>query len=114
MECKPVKVVNGRDVIDVSGQAVDIMTLLGISGETVDPVNLPGTGLAAYTKHATMFIGTMLGLLFADLIIGSLWSFFFHDSTRLNQWEPIKLWIFLGISLGAAGFTGGILGVIGL
>lgn len=114
MECKPVKVVNGRDVIDVSGQTVDIMTLLGISGETVDPVNLPGTDLVAYTKHATMFIGTMLGLLFADLIIGSLWSFFFLESSRLNQWEPIKLWIFLGIALGAAGFTGGILGVIGL
>ena len=114
MECKPVKVVNGRDIIDVSGQAVDIMTLLGISGETVNPVDLPGTGLLAYTKHATMFIGTMLGLVFADLIIGSLWPFFFHESNRLNQWEPIKIFIFLGLALGTAGFTGEIIDALGL
>ena len=115
MECKPVKVVNGRDIIDVSGQAVDIMTLLGISGETVNPViPIPGTGLLAYTKHATMFIGTMLGLVFADLIIGSLWPFFFHESNRLNQWEPIKIFIFLGLALGTAGFTGEIIDALGL
>jgi hypothetical protein len=70
--------------------------------------------MLAYSKHASMFMGAMIGLVIADVLVGKLWSFFFNSSIRFSTWEPIKLWIFLMIALGTAGFTGGILGVIGL
>lgn len=114
MECKPVKVVNGRDVIDVSGKAVDILSLLGISGESVNPINLPDTGMIAYSKHALMFVGTLLGLTFADVLVGKLWYFFFESSVRLSQWGPAKIWIFLAIALISSGFAQEIRGAIGL
>lgn len=114
MECKPVRVINGRDVIDVSGKAVDIKKLLGL-GEVGDEESKSGVdGILSYARHATMFIGTMIGLLFADFLIGKLWSVFFVHSARLEQWEPIKLWVLLSIAVAAAGFHDGILGLFGL
>jgi len=112
LECKPVKVVNGRDVVDISGKTVDILKLLGLSGE--EKPQSVSASLLSYTEHIILFIGTFLGLLLADYFIGKLWPVFFAASDRLSTWEPLKIWIFLSISLGAAGFTGGILGLFGL
>ena len=112
MECKPVRVVDGRDVIDVSGKAVDIMKLLGLSGEEVTDSTTSIADVFAYSRHATMFMGTIIGLLLSDFVIGKLWQLFFLHSSRLDQWEPIKLWIFLSIALTTAGFSDGILGLV--
>ena len=120
LECKPVKVVNGRDVIDISGKSVDIMALLGLEkknglGATEDSKKPVESTLTKYTSHAMFFVGTIVGLLLSDFFIGLLWGIFFTESGgRRDQWEPIKLWIFLGISLTAAGLSGGILGAMGL
>lgn len=113
LECKPVKVVNGRDIIDVDGKAVDVKALLGI-GEDAS-VTHDQSYITTLGKPATMFIGTLAGLLLADwLIYTFIWASFFTESDRLAQWEPIKIWTFLTISLAAAGFSGGILALFGL
>jgi hypothetical protein len=99
LECKPVKVVNGRDVIDEHGKAVDIYTLLGISGETV-PEGTDIKSVMAAGRFGTMFIGMILGLLFADWLFGNLWGWFFTGQ-RVETWEPIKIWIFLSMAASA-------------
>jgi hypothetical protein len=99
LECKPVKVVNGRDVIDENGKAVDVYTLLGISGEVV-PEGTDTATLMTAGRFGTMFIGVVMGLLFADWLFGGLWAWFFNGS-RVEIWEPIKIWIFLSIAIGA-------------
>jgi len=114
LECKPVKVVNGRDVIDVEGKIVDVKALLGISGEGVSELH-EQTYVTTMGKPVTMFIGTLAGLLLADwLIFTFIWAFFFKESDRLAQWEPIKIWMLLTIALTAAGFSGGILELFGI
>jgi hypothetical protein len=118
MECKPVKVVNGRDVIDVSGKAVDVKQLLGLGdsnmlggGQQQGQVT-PTSLIESYGRHALMFVGTLLGLLLSDYIIGKVWALFFLPSARLDQWEPVKFFLFLNIALVAGGLTDGILGLV--
>jgi hypothetical protein len=106
-ECKPVKVVNGRDVIDMSGTSVDIYTLLGISGE--DPSSSSSTSIDStlFQKVLTRILGAsglLIGLLFADWLFSMLWSIFFEQSNQLKAWEPLKIWLFLAISMGVGGF----------
>jgi hypothetical protein len=91
--------VNGRDVIDEHGKAVDIYTLLGISGETV-PEGTDTKSVMAAGRFGTMFIGMILGLLFADWLFGNLWGWFFTGQ-RVETWEPIKIWIFLSMAASA-------------
>ena len=107
LECKPVKVVNGRDVIDENGKAIDIYTLLGISGEVVPEGTDSATNMTA-GRFITMFLGVLLGLLFADWLFGGLWSWFFTGQ-RVNTWEPIKFLIFLSIAI-SAGATSAAIG----
>jgi hypothetical protein len=116
MECKPVKFVNGRDVIDVSGKAVDVKQLLGLGpssmlgGDQQQGQTNPTSLIDSYGRHALMFVGTLLGLLLSDYIVGKVWGLFFIPSARLEQWEPVKFFLFLNIALTAAGLTDGILG----
>lgn len=115
MECKPVRVVNGRDVIDVSGKAVDIKKLLGLPDGDDSDQEKPSAAynaIQSYARHALMFFGTMVGLLLSDYVVGKVWALFFLPSARLEQWEPLKIWIFLTIAISAAGFTDGILGLV--
>jgi len=112
MECKPVKVVDGRDVIDVSGKAVDIKALLGLYEDKPTDSAVSITDAFAYAQHATMFAGTMIGLLLADFLIGKIWPIFFNRSSRLEQWEPLKVYMFLTIAIASAGFSDNILGLV--
>lgn len=114
MECKPIKVVDGRDVIDVSGKAIDIKKLLGLGDKDQEPTDDAASVKEGFKwgKHVVMFFGTMIGLLLADFVIGKVWMLFFQDSPRIQEWEPLKLYIFLSISLAAGGFAGGILGLV--
>lgn len=104
VECRPLKVVDGRDVVDISGEAVDIWTLLGLRK---GGFGLGATKTAAATESSAvfigsmllMFIGTILGLVIASWIFGYVWGFFFESSGgRLEQWEPLKLVFFLIIA----------------
>jgi len=115
LECKPIKVVNGRDVVDVSGRSVDIKKLLGLGEDAPDPGSGSGIGsLFTYGHHLTMFFGIMFGILLADWIFAKLWSVYFLPSARLAQWEPLKIWFFLSVAATAAGFKDSIFGLIGL
>jgi hypothetical protein len=44
LECKPLKVVEGRDVVDISGKSVDIKTLLGLNSDATT-TSRPSAGL---------------------------------------------------------------------
>lgn len=103
LECKPVKVVDGRDVIDVSGSYVNISTLLGLSGGLSSPPDAAASGSSM--SGLFMFIGVFIGLLIADAIFMILWSLYFSN-TRSNTWEPLKIIMFFIISSLFAGFSG--------
>jgi len=116
LECKPVKVVDGRDVIDEHGKAIDIYTYLGISGETTTPSGTETETITMKTagRVVVMFVGVLGGLLFADhYIFGPIWSWFFRGE-RLETWEPIKIWIFLLIASSFSGLSNSILDLLGL
>lgn len=111
LECKPLKVVDGRDVVDVDGKPVDILKLLGIrdvsggTGPGGEPSAAEAERAARTGRRVLHGIAVFIGLLLADKLFGLLWSWFFEDSGgRLTQWEPLKIWVFLGISLTAAGY----------
>jgi hypothetical protein len=108
MECKPLKVVDGRDVIDVNGQEVDLQTLLqggSSSGSTMLGGVLGKTSAGAAQAAATSTdwltilggtIGLFLGLLLANFLFDFVWGWFFYGPTdRLGEWTWIKkLYIF--------------------
>jgi hypothetical protein len=110
MQCKPISIVNGRDVVDLSGASVDLAKLLGFdtSGGSASGQTTGGVGVnSALVQGTLMFFGTAIGLLIADAIIGFLiWETCFSKSERLTTWEPLKIWIYLGIALSAAGLGG--------
>ena len=92
LECKPVKVVDGRDVIDVSGAYVDILTLLGISN--TPSADGTGTNSKSLLKFLALFIGIFAGLLIADSIFMYLWAAYFSNA-RSQTWEPMKIVFFV-------------------
>ena len=115
LECKPVEVVNGRDVIKTSAGSVDIKKLLGL--DTADEAGARAASSAnmGYAQSAVAFFSTLLGLIFADWLLGFLWPLYFSGPTdRLTQWEPIKIWVFLFLALAAAGLSKGILKWLGI
>lgn len=108
MECKPLKVVDGRDVIDVNGQEVDLQTLLqggSASGSTMlgGVLGKTSTGVAQATATSTDWltilggtVGLFLGLLLANFLFDFVWGWFFYGpADRLGEWTWIKkLYIF--------------------
>jgi hypothetical protein len=71
LECKPVKVVDGRDVIDVSGVNVDIYTLLGLGPDPAVSVSVDSGDTMMYWGHfVSAFIGVIAGLLIMDFLFG--------------------------------------------
>jgi len=95
-ECKPVKVVDGQDVIDNKGTLLDVRKLFGIEEQTN----------VAYANQSTMdaavgvivFVGVMIGILFADWLLGFAWMLYFASGPYMT-WEPLKIWFFLLIAL---------------
>lgn len=108
MECKPLKVVDGRDVIDVNGQEVDLQTLLQGGSASGTPMlggvlGKTSTGVAQTTATSTDWlmvlggiVGLFLGLLLANYLFDFVWGWFFYGPTdRLGEWTWIKkLYIF--------------------
>ena len=92
LSCKPLKVVNGVDVIDVAGQAVDIRTLLGFGSlgglAPLVPSSTVGNSATMWFKAFTAFIGAALGFFLANYLFTKLWHIFFMESPRLND-EPM-------------------------
>jgi hypothetical protein len=114
LECRPIKVVGGRDVVDISGQKVDVLKLLGIDGEGQPIPSAPAHTGMPIAQAALMFIGTFFGLLIADWILGHVWGAFFVPDTagRLFAWEPLKVVAFISISSTAAFGSDNIVGFL--
>jgi hypothetical protein len=101
LECKPVKVVNGRDVIDENGAPLDVYKLLGISGETLPDGSDTSATVMAAGSYILTFLGLLFGLLIADAICTSfVWKWWFLPGTIVE--EPAKIWLFLFIALSAS------------
>lgn len=108
VECKPIKVVGGRDVVDVSGQKVDLAVLLGFKDASGAPAPSAAQSTSTFAQSALVFVGTVAGLLIADWIMGYIWKSCFTDTDpagRLLAWEPIKVVVFFSIALAAVGFS---------
>lgn len=94
LQCLPLEVVNGKDVVvDSSGRAIPIAQLLGGGrlGET------QGTAATAATtsqnwfaRFSVKFVAIIVGLLIADYLTGFLWRVWFKNA-RVRAWEPLKL-----------------------
>jgi hypothetical protein len=93
MKIKPIKVIDGRIVVDdKEGKPVDIKKLLGLSGDEDEQ----GTGKGSRDPTSiilllvnifAIFIGFYFGLLISDMC----WRWFFKGAL-VNQWEPLKIW----------------------
>ena len=108
LECKPLKVVDGRDVIDINGQEVDLQTLLqggSASGSTMlgGVLGKTSAGVAETVATSTDWlaslggtVGLFLGLLLANYLFDFVWGWFFYGPTdRLGEWTWVKkLYIF--------------------
>ena len=107
MQCRPLKVVNGRDVVDISGTTVDLSTLLSndnCPSSGAGPANAQLVGWEAILFSAFFF----LGLILANWVFSFVWFWFFEEvegSNRLSNWEPLKFWFFLIMSLSAGGIS---------
>ena len=102
MSCEPLKVVDGRDVIDRAGKQIDILKLLGIEGEDEgEDVKSKDLKMLKTVAGVFVFFGTFFGLLFADFLFGYCWTAVFNKNVgdRLTKWPTLKLLWFLGISL---------------
>ena len=104
-------VVNGNDVVDLSGNANDIQKLLGIqktakisaaaAGSAEKEAEENAKRLFDFLNGLVMFFGVFTGLLLADILFRFLWFWVFTTPMlRLEPWEPLKIWIFLIIAIG--------------
>lgn len=116
VECKPIKVVNGRDVVDINGTPVDIQTALGLTDSTSNNTPDANMGNFDYVTTLLFLIGTFAGLLIADIICKRLfWNFVFDTSnTAYHDWIPIKIWFFIAVAVTSGGFATNILNALGL
>ncbi len=121
LECKPLKVVNGQDVIDVSGQAVNIADLLGLGSSRSGGLGVVAPGTVTPLQQQTTDIGTKIGgafatvigagvgFLFMNWLLGLLWGVFFTGpAIRLDtntflpdNWLTIKKIVFVIVIFGS-------------
>jgi hypothetical protein len=102
LSCKPLKVVNGRDVVDVSGTWTDITSLLsgkgggGLLGGTLKadmPSPAGDSSVDDSKKLGGRVVGLILGILIADVVAGLIWNLVFQRTEALAKQPPIK-WFF--------------------
>jgi hypothetical protein len=110
MECRPLMVVNGRDVIDISGRPVDIKQLLGEGSGTLGDTKVAATGPSLGTQILTG-VSILVGLFLAELIMEKLvWTRFFIASPALARWNIVKVILFIGMAFGLIGPVQNLLG----
>jgi hypothetical protein len=114
LQCNPVKVVGGKDVVEVKGKPVELAKLLGQPGSTA-PAN---KDLAATAKQeqdeiqhrveaVSAFIATFTGFFLATVVLQWSWDIFFKGTPALARTEPL-MWLFIfTTSASAAGISYG-------
>jgi len=101
VECKPVKVVNGRDVIEkFEGKIIDVRKLLGLDEEK-EPTGPGASQQGKVIRTTTFAISMILGIILADVFAEKFWSLFFIASDRLHKmsWMKIVFYIIVLSSL---------------
>jgi hypothetical protein len=121
MECLPLQVVEGQDVIDMSGVAVPITDLLGLGslgslgrlGGALGPSpssssNNPGSWQATATDYFTTFIGALIGLMFAQWFFQKIgWDIWFKGGNVGIMEFNTKVILFvtlIGLTVGTGPF----------
>jgi hypothetical protein len=101
--CKPIQVMDGKDVLVNTFPGTPLPQILDISGASCAPPPADGeTGGSPWIYSIITFLATMAGLLLADMLFGYVWGWFFSGpSDRLEAWLPIKIFFFLIISIGS-------------
>ena len=118
MECRPLKVVGGRDVIDISGRPVDLLQLLGGGGPL--GATAPGGLTTEPSWYASLtwwitFVFTFAALFAIDWVCTQVvWKSFFKDSMTRNvgDTEPLKFIFFVIIAAGGTSSLGAVLNKI--
>jgi hypothetical protein len=118
VECNPIKVINGNDIVVINGTPVNIQTALGLSGSYPSDNDNSDSPMVNfdYISALVFFIGTFGGLVIADYITTRLfWNFIFDSSnTKYYEWMPIKIILFVAIALGSGIGSSSILSALGL
>lgn len=123
-ECKPLKVVNGRDVVDISGKSIDLLKLLtgednsllsSSSSSSSDPsaqAQKQADAMTAILVGCTMFLGTFIGLYLAQTLCTEyVWKLAFANSPRIKM-ESLTLLYFVLIAAGSASGSDSIRGLM--
>lgn len=119
LQCKPLKIVDGQDVIDVSGQAVSISSLLGLGSrrglfgatataplpvgpDGVSPQHIDYGKLAIQSGFA--LLGAAIGFYIMEWLFTGLWAKFFNKTDRLiGEPRSTPMWFaFVFIIFGSA------------
>jgi hypothetical protein len=95
--CKPIQVVDGKDVIVTDASGIPLVKVLAGGSDVSGGTTTGNTNTWMY--HAVTFVSTMAGLLLADMIFSHVWNWFFHDSERLRKWVHLKVILFLVIAI---------------
>ena len=119
MECLPLQVVEGQDVIDMSGVAVPITDLLGLGslgslggrlGGALgpSPSSTPESWQAQATDYFTTFIGALVGLMFAQWFFQKIgWDIWFKGGSVGIMEFNTKVILFvtlIGLTVGTGPF----------
>jgi hypothetical protein len=115
LECLPLQVVEGQDVIDLSGVAVPITDLLGLGGGSGSGLGSvrsssssssqdPDTWMTAAAGYFSSFIGALIGLMLAHWIFQKIgWDIWFTGSNVGAMEFNTKLFLFvtlIGLTVG--------------
>lgn len=108
LQCLPLEVVDGKDVVvDSSGQAIPLEQLLGggrraglgATTQAQQPTGL--TPFEQFVRYSIKFIMIIAGLLVADYLVGFLWGIWFKNA-RVRAWEPLKLFALIVLAFAMA------------
>jgi hypothetical protein len=108
MDCKPIKVVDGRDVIETfQGKVVDVKKLLGIDEATQaeKEKEKEKKGAEYVIRIVTFVLSISLGIIIANVFAEKFWTLFFVDTDLLHKMSWMKVVFYIAVISSVAGFS---------
>lgn len=110
MDCKPIKVVDGRDVIETfQGKVVDVKKLLGIDDEAAKREKAEKEkekkGADYVIRIVTFVLSISLGIIIANVFAEKFWTLFFTDTDLLHKMSWMKVVFYIAVISSVAGFS---------
>jgi hypothetical protein len=105
LQCKPVKIVDGRDVVDICGETMDLLKLLGLDSNgggrlgAGTPPSAPQNPIEYLDSHPMIkqfcyLLPILIGVFAADYFFKKvIWKGFFHGMSRFEY--PFIQYVFL-------------------